>query len=94
MTNLERPSPQHNEPDRLIGTIRKNAQENITVSLRSYKGYRFADIRVMARRANGEPTPTAKGVAIKPDALPQIIELLQQAHSTAVEAGWCSANDG
>ena len=93
MANLERPAPRHNEPDRIIGTIRKNAQEDIAVSLRTYKGYRFVDVRVMARRPGGEPVPTAKGVAIKPDALPKIIELLRQAHSTAVEAGWCSAND-
>lgn len=93
MGNLQRPVTGHNEADRNIGTIRKNAQEDIAVSLRTYKGYRFVDLRVMARRPGGEPVPTAKGVAIKPDALPEIIELLRQAHSTAVKAGWCSAND-
>jgi hypothetical protein len=93
MRNLDPPPIDHNEPDRLTGTLRKNAREDIAVALRIYKGYRFADLRVMARRPGGEPVPTAKGVAIKPDALPEIIELLRQAHSTAVEAGWCSAND-
>jgi Transcriptional Coactivator p15 (PC4) len=93
MANLERPTPQHNEPDCIIGTTRKNAQEDIALSLRTYKGYRFIDVRVRARRSDGELVPTTKGVAIKPDALPKIIELLRQAHLAAVEAGWCSAND-
>ena len=53
MGNLERPVTGHNEPDRIIGTIRKNAQEDIVVSLRTYKGYRFVDLRVMARRPDG-----------------------------------------
>ena len=93
MGNLERPVTGHNAPDRIIGTVRKNAQQDIVVQLRSYKGSRFVDLRVMARGPDGGSIPTPKGVAIKPDALPEIIELLRQAHSTAVEAGWCSAND-
>jgi len=91
MPNLERPETGHNEPDRIIGTIRKNAQEEIAVSLRTYKGYRFVDVRVMARRPSGNPLPTSKGVAIKPEALPKIIELLQKAHAEAIATGWCGS---
>jgi hypothetical protein len=36
------PPPQHNEPDRIIGTIRKNAQATSAVSLRMFKGYRLS----------------------------------------------------
>ena len=81
------------EPDRLIGAVRKNAQQDIVVQLRSYKGSRFVDLRVMARGPDGGSIPTPKGVTMKAEDLPKIIGLLRQAHSTAVEAGWCSAND-
>ena len=37
--------------------------------------------------------PTAKGVTMKAESLAEIIGLLRQAHSAAVEAGWCGAND-
>ena len=89
MANGDRPVIRHNEPDRTIGTLRKNSQEDIAVSLRTYKGSRFVDLRVKARRGDGEPMPTVKGVTIRPDALPQIIELLRQAHAAAMAAGWC-----
>jgi predicted alpha/beta-hydrolase family hydrolase len=89
MRSLDIPTAGHNEPDRIIGTIRKNAQEDIAVALRSYKGTRFCDMRVMARRPDGEPVPTAKGVTIKPEALREMIELLRKAHTEAIAAGWC-----
>ena len=47
----------------------------------------------MARGPDGGTIPTPKGVTMKAESLPKLIGLLRQAHSTAVEAGWCSAND-
>jgi hypothetical protein len=92
MPNLERPAPQHNEPDRLIGTVRKNASDTIAVTLRTFKGFRYVDLRVMAQAGDGTPLPTKKGVAIRPDAVPKIIELLQKAHAEAIAAGWCDGD--
>jgi hypothetical protein len=91
MRNLDPPPTDNNEPDRIIGTTRKNAREDIAVSLRKFKGYRFIDVRVRARRPDGGPVPTTKGITIKPDALPEIIELLRKAHAEAVTAGWCGS---
>ena len=34
------------EPDRIIGSVTKNARESVTVALRTYKGHRFVDVRV------------------------------------------------
>ena len=70
MRNLERPVTGHNEPDRIIGTVRKNGREDIAVALRTYKGYRFVDLRLMARRPDGGTTPTAKGVTMKAGSCP------------------------
>lgn len=92
MPNLDPPPTDHNEPDRLVGTMKKNAQEYIAVSLRTYKGYRFVDLRLMASTPDGGTTPTAKGVTLKADALPELIRLLQRTHETAVEAGWCDGD--
>jgi hypothetical protein len=93
MANLERPASQHNEPDRIIGRVRKSAHEDIVVATRTFKNLRYVDLRVMAQGPDGTPLPTKKGVAIRPEAVPGIIELLRQAHSKAVEAGWCDASD-
>jgi hypothetical protein len=89
MGNVYRPESGHNEPDRLIGTVMKNKRENISVATRCYKGYRFVDLRVMALQADSSTLLTGK---VRPEAIPEIIRLLRQAHSNAVEAGWCSGD--
>lgn len=80
------------EPDRIIGTVTKNSRESVAVMLRSFKGHRFCDVRVMAAKPDGSTTPTAKGVALKPGALLELICLLQRAHAAAVAAGWCGSD--
>jgi hypothetical protein len=80
------------EPDRVIGTVAKNAREGVAVALRTYKGHRFCDVRVIASKPDGGTTPTAKGLTLKPAALPELIGLLQRAHAAAVEAGWCDGD--
>ena len=92
MRNPGMPPIEHNEPDRLTGTLRKNAREEIAVALRTYKGHRFCDVRLMASKPDGGMTPTGKGVTLKPKDLPELIELLQRAHEAAVEAGWCDGD--
>ncbi len=69
MPNFKRPATGRNQPDRIIGTT-KNSQEDIAVSLRTYKGYHFIDVR-MARRSDGELVPTTKGVAMSPTHCPR-----------------------
>ena len=78
------------EPDRIIGTVAKNTRESVAVMLRTFKGHRFVDVRVMVANGEGGSTPTGKGVALKAGALPELIELLGRAHKAAVVAGWCS----
>ena len=73
--------------------MKKNAREDIAVALRTYKGYRFIDLRLMASTPDGGTTPTAKGVTLKAGSLPELIGLLQRAHLAAVEAGWCDGDE-
>lgn len=80
------------ELDRIIGTVTKNSRESVAVMLRTFKGHRFVDVRVMAAKPDGGTTHTGKGVALKADAIPDLIGLLQRAHAAAAEAGWCSSD--
>jgi hypothetical protein len=92
MPNLEHPETGHNEPDRPIGTVRKNARESVVVALRTFKGFPFIDVRLHALNPDGSTVPTAKGVTLKAGALPELISLLRRAHAAAVEAGWCNGD--
>ncbi len=78
--------------DMTIGTLRKNARESIAVMLREFKGHRFVDVRIVVEGKDGQPQPTGKGVALKPDSLPELIDFLRQAHAKATEAGWCNGS--
>ncbi len=72
-----------------IGTLAKNSRESISVALRTYKGQRFVDVRIVVEGRDGTPQPTGKGVAVKADNLPALVDLLREAHAKAVAAGWC-----
>lgn len=69
-------------PDRLIGTIQKNQREQINVTLRSYKGHPFVDIRVYFLDG-GQAKPSGKGCTIRPDKINDLIELLVRADQAA-----------
>lgn len=71
--------------DRLIADIVKNERrgERIRVAHRAYRGYRFIDLRLYVTNAAGETVPTAKGIAIPPALLPQVIEALTKALGAA-----------
>lgn len=58
--------------------IEKNQSEEIRVQWGEYKGYRYLDIRLFAELPNShERTPTKKGVTLKPEQVPELIEALQ-----------------
>lgn len=69
-----------------VGEIQKNALEKIIVSTGSYKGYDFVDVRVYYQDKDGEWKPTRKGVAVPPDRLEELIELLKKAQAEALPA--------
>lgn len=67
-----------------IAIIRKNSIDDIRVSSREYKGHRFIDIRVFTDPDTGtDKIPTKKGIAVRPDLVPELINALQK----ALEAG-------
>ena len=65
---------------RLIATIEKNSREEVRVSLDQFKGHDLVDIRTFADFDDvGERRATKKGVSLKRERLPDLIEALQQA---------------
>lgn len=71
----------------LISTIQKNASEQLRISLDEYRGVELVDIRVFASfSAANVAMPTKKGLSIRRDMLPELIEALEAAQA-AIEAG-------
>lgn len=63
-----------------IATIRKNTREDIRVSLATYHGTQFIDVRTYCDREDETRGPTKKGVALRKEGVPELIEALQRAH--------------
>jgi len=64
---------------KLIGTIPKNALEQIRFSIGEFKGYRLLDIRVHFVADDGEPHPTKKGISINLDLFDEFYDLVKKA---------------
>jgi len=70
----------------VIATIVKNSRESLRVSLDRYREHDYIDLRLYAD--NGvEQVPTRKGLTIRPDLLPAVIEALQQAENGRPQSG-------
>ena len=73
-----------------ITTIEKNRSEELRISLKEYKGHRYADIRTFTEPYADEGqgrVATKKGVTLSLAKLPELIAALQQAESEARAAG-------
>jgi hypothetical protein len=72
-----------------IAVIPKNNMEEIRVMWSEYKGYRYLDIRVYAEvDGKTDRMPTKKGIALRPDLIPELVKALEGAQpkeDTAVE---------
>ena len=64
---------------KVIKDIEKNASNKIRISLTEFKGYDLVDLRVYYEDEEGEYKPTKKGIALKPEMIPLVIEGLQEA---------------
>jgi hypothetical protein len=66
--------------EQTVAVIRKNASDEVRIRLTEYQGHRLVDVRVYARNpGKPEPVPTAKGVALRRELLPVLIEALTAA---------------
>ena len=71
-----------------IATIRKNAAEEVRVSLDEFKGHNLISLRVWCDPyAGDERVPTKRGLSVSVRLLPELIEALQRAEAEARAAG-------
>lgn len=60
----------------MSGAIRKNAREEIRITLDDFKGLQLVNLRVWFDPGNGEYRPGKQGVAFRLDLLPEVLEVL------------------
>ena len=63
----------------IIGEFQKNTAERVRLTWETYKGIRFLDVRAYYEDSDGELKPTKKGIAIAPDKIDALIDLLRKA---------------
>jgi hypothetical protein len=56
----------------LVHSFMKNALEEVRVSVSTFKGKKYVDIRVYYQDDSGEFKPSKKGIAISPELLPEL----------------------
>ena len=70
----------------LIGRVRKNAREEFRVAIRQFKNFRGVDLRVFQLNGEGDFIETPRAIAMRPDAIPQIVDALRLA-ALLIEGG-------
>ncbi|MCL6622899.1 MAG: transcriptional coactivator p15/PC4 family protein [Syntrophobacterales bacterium] len=80
--------------DVLVGELTKSPRQTLKISLRTYKGRRFVDIRTFSPLVEGgEPKPTARGVSVSPEMWPRFREVLARVDQALCEKGWLDWED-
>lgn len=62
-----------------LGTIRKNASEEIRLTVETFKGQEIVNARVWYRTENGEYRPGKQGLAFRLPLLGEVLEALGKA---------------
>ena len=60
----------------MSGAIRKNAREEIRITLDDFKGHQLVNLRVWFDAGNGEFRPGKQGLAFRLDLLPEVLKAL------------------
>lgn len=62
-----------------IGSIQKNSQEEIRVTIQNFQGTDIIDLRTFWQNAEGDWIPTRKGICLTSHVVENVIKLLQKA---------------
>ncbi|MEQ8431718.1 MAG: transcriptional coactivator p15/PC4 family protein [Roseovarius sp.] len=73
-----------------IATIRKNAREDLRVTLEEFRGHHLLNLRIWFDTDDGEQRPGKQGVAIRLDLLPHLRKALLEAEQEARKSGLLS----
>ncbi|MEQ8898656.1 MAG: transcriptional coactivator p15/PC4 family protein [Roseovarius sp.] len=76
-----------------IATIRKNAREDLRVTLEEFRGHHLLNLRIWYDADDGEQRPGKQGVAIRLDLLPHLRKALSEAEQEARKSGLLAGED-
>lgn len=62
-----------------VATIRKNAREELRVTLENFKGHDILSLRVWFDAGEGEMRPGKQGLALRVELMPDLMEALRAA---------------
>ena len=72
---------------KVIAVVRKNKTDEIRVAFTTYEGMNLLDVRVFSAFDGGDARPTKKGIAVRIEKLPALIDALQTALNEAERRG-------
>ena len=75
-----------NSQDIVLGSVKKNGREEFRVTLKSFSDLRLIDVRVF-KNVGGADVGTPQGVAVKPERLRGLIDILELAEDAAKAEG-------
>ncbi|SAK42996.1 hypothetical protein AWB76_00494 [Caballeronia temeraria] len=70
--------------EQVVVDIQKSPTQRIRVSHRCFKGRQYVDVRLLVVNAAGDFVPTQKGLMVRPELLPQVIQGLTLAAKEVV----------
>lgn len=71
----------------MIGKISKNSRERLMVTVEDVKGTPVINLGVYKIINDGELSPTPESIAIPPDKVELVIDLLREAHRKIADKG-------
>lgn len=75
------------DTDALIGTIKKNASEQVRITLGRYRNLPRIDVRIWYRTEHGDYQPTRRGLSLPLERLAELIQALERARHAALDRG-------
>jgi hypothetical protein len=66
------------QESQIIYSFPKNALEEVRVSLSSYKGKQYIDMRIYYKADDGDFHPSKKGITFSPDLFPELEEAVNK----------------
>jgi Transcriptional Coactivator p15 (PC4) len=70
---------------RVVFTFPKNSREEVRATLTVFRGHRLADLRVWRADAEDTDHPTKRGIAVRVEDLPRLLEAVQALVAAAAE---------
>ena len=62
----------------LVHSFDKSSTEQIQVSLSTFKGKSYVDLRIYYKASDGDYRPTKKGITFSPDLLPELEDSIRK----------------